>query len=375
MDYDRPQGGSSRPLESFAKRFSEQEGRYRRAYPTYVARGPLGGEERCPRGGVIEVVVKPAMGRFVVGRVSFGAGILRGMVGKRRVAHLVFNPAAGGGRAAARRAGISAYLEGWEVEVVWHVTEGPGHAGSIVSGLPDEALVVAVGGDGTVHEVAAACVGTGRVMGVLPVGSGNDYVKALGVGTGLGRALEVIVGGVVRVVDAGEVNGVRFNNGLGIGFDAEVAAGVAEAPGYLGGFGGYLWSVGRLLWGFECHEARLKFGGEEEIPAETILVAVALGTTYGARFRLAPYSNLEDGMFDVVWSEEVSRAEVLRLIPAVLRGSHLGHPKIHFTRTAEIEVSLEKPAPAHVDGEMLSPTRGFRARVLPKALRVLAPGP
>jgi diacylglycerol kinase (ATP) len=294
------------------------------------------------------------------------------MTDEWRVAHLVFNPAAGRGRAAIRRRDISAYLKGWGVRVRWHVTEGPGHAGWIVSELPDGALVVAVGGDGTVHEVAATCVGTGRVMGVLPVGSGNDYVKALGIGTDLGRALKVVVGGVVRSVDTGEVNGVRFNNGLGIGFDAEVAEGAARAPMFLGGFGGYLWSVGRLLWGFKCHEARLKLGGEE-IQIKTILVAVALGTTYGARFRLAPGSSLVDGAFDVVWSEEVSRAEVLSLIPAVLRGTHLGHPKIHFARTAKVEVSLEKPTSAHVDGEMLSPTRNFRAQVLPGSLRVLAP--
>ena len=269
---------------------------------------------------------------------------------------------------------ISAYLEERGVGVEWHATEGPGHAGKIVSGLPDGTLVVAVGGDGTVHEVAAACVGTRRVMGILPVGSGNDYVKALGVGTNLERALETIVGGVVQAVDAGEVNGVRFNNGLGIGFDAEVAAGVARAPAYFGGFGGYLWSVGRLLWSMKCHEARLKLGGEE-IPVETILVAVALGTTYGARFRLAPESNLEDGVFDIVWSEEISRAEVLRLIPSVLRGTHLGHPKIHFARAAELKVSLKEPSPAHVDGEMLPLTRDFRVRVLPRSLHVLSPQP
>ena len=272
-----------------------------------------------------------------------------------------------------RRKDISAYLEGQGVEVTWHVTESPGHAEHIVSRLPDETLIVAVGGDGTVHEVAAACVDTRRVMGILPAGSGNDYVKALGIGTNLGRALEVIARGTVRVVDAGEVNGVRFNNGLGIGFDAEVAAGVADAPAYLGGFGGYLWSLGRLLWGFECHKARLKLGSGVETTAETILVAAALGTTYGARFKLAPASSLDDGAFDVVWSEEVSRTEILRLIPAVLRGTHLTHPKIHFARTAEIEVLLETPTPAHVDGEMLFQTRNFRARVLPNSLHVLAP--
>jgi len=290
-----------------------------------------------------------------------------------REAHLVLNPAADRGRAGWRRAFVSRFLEERGMKAIWHATRGPGDAGHIVGGLPDEALAVAVGGDGTVHEVAAACVGRDLTLGVLPVGSGNDYVKALGIGTELERALEVLAAGKVRVVDAGEVNGILFNNGLGVGFDAEVAAGVAQAPAYLGGTGRYLWSVGRLLWGFRCHEATLRLDGGEVVEAETILVAVALGTTSGARFRLAPEARLDDGLFDVVWSEELSRAEVLRLIPAALGGTLLRHPKVHLARAREVEVELAKEVPAHVDGEILVPTRAFRARVLPGALRVAAP--
>ena len=230
------------------------------------------------------------------------------------VAHLVLNPSAGGGRARRHRSLVSSYLEEHGLDVVWHVTDAVGHAKAIVGALPEGAFVVAVGGDGTVHEVAAACVGTDRVMGVLPAGSGNDYVKALGVGTDLRRALGVLIHGKERVVDAGEVNGILFNNGLGIGFDAEVAAGVALAPRYLGGTGRYLWSVGQLLWGFRCHEARLILDGEA-VEAKTILVAVALGTTYGSLFRLAPGARLGDGLFDMVWSEEVNRAEVFGSCP------------------------------------------------------------
>ncbi|MDQ3913340.1 MAG: diacylglycerol kinase family lipid kinase, partial [Actinomycetota bacterium] len=149
---------------------------------------------------------------------------------EQHIAHLILNPAAGRGRSAVHQKDIETYLKGRGIEAVWHVTEESGHAGQIASGLPNEALVVAVGGDGTVHEVAAACMETRRTMGVLPAGSGNDYVKALGIGTGLERALEVLVEGKVRMVDMGEVNGILFNNGLGIGFDAEVAGGVKEAP-------------------------------------------------------------------------------------------------------------------------------------------------
>ena len=291
-----------------------------------------------------------------------------------REAHLIHNPVANRGRSGGRRGLVSRFLQERGIAAIWHVTRGPGDAERIVGGLPEGELVVAMGGDGTVHEVAAACVGRDLVMGVLPVGSGNDYVKALGVGADLGRALDVLVGGKVRAMDAGEVNGVRFNNGLGIGFDAEVAAGVAKAPARLGGTGRYMWSVGRLLWGFRCHEAVLRLDGGKAIETRTILVAVALGTTYGARFRLAPEARLDDGLFDVVWSEEVNRAEVLlRLVPAALGGTLLKHPKVHLARAREVGIELTEEIPAHVDGEILEPTRVFRARVLPGALRVLAP--
>jgi diacylglycerol kinase (ATP) len=285
---------------------------------------------------------------------------------------LVLNPSAGKGRAGGLLAFVSRFLEERGLRPVWHVTQRPGHAGDIVRGLPEERCVVAVGGDGTVHEVAAACAGTGRTMGVLPAGSGNDYVKAIGVGTSIRRALEVLVGGEIRVVDTAEVNGVPFNNGLGIGFDAEVAAGVAEAPAYLGGTGRYLWSVGRLLRDFRCHEARLTLDGRV-VEVKTILVAVAIGTTYGSLFRLAPEAVLDDGLFDVVWSEEVDRAEVLRLIPAALKGTLSKRRKVHTARAREVEVALSEEVPAHVDGEMLVGTCRFKARVLPAALRVVAP--
>jgi diacylglycerol kinase (ATP) len=292
----------------------------------------------------------------------------------RRVVHLVFNPMADRGRAEARRRSISSFLEKQqEFEPVWHVTRARGHAYRIVEGLPEDVLVAAVGGDGTVHEVAAACMNTGRVMGVLPVGSGNCYVKALGVGTNLERALEILLRGKTRVVDAGEVNGVRFNDGLGIGFDAEVAALVTDAPRYLGGFGRYLWSVLRLLPSFHCREVALKLDGGDVVESRTVLVAVALGPTYGGRFKLAPASRLDDGLFDVVWSEELGRAESAKLIPAVLRGSHLKHPKINFARAREVELLFPEAAPAHVEGELLEPAQTFRARVLPEALQVVGP--
>lgn len=308
-----------------------------------------------------------------IGRLMMEDGILRGMTIRGERAYLILNPTANKGRAAGSRERISRFLNARGIEAVWHITKEPGHAARVVEGLPDGAVAVAVGGDGTVREIAAACAGTDRVLGILPVGSGNDYVKALGIGTKLEGALEALANGRVRSVDTGEANGVKFNNGLGIGFDAQVAAGVAEAPAFLGGFGRYMWSVGRLLWGFRCHDAVLRLDDEKVVEARTILVAAALGTTYGARFRLAPKAKLDDGLFDVIWSEEVNRAEVLRLIPSAFGDNLMEHPKVHLARASELEVTMREVVPAHVDGEMLEPTREFRARVLPGALKVVAP--
>lgn len=291
----------------------------------------------------------------------------------RRKTHLILNPVANKGRAGRMVGDISNFLGGFGLSPEWHVTDAPGDAARIVRELPENEVVVAVGGDGTVHEVASACVGTERVMGIIPAGSGNDYVKALGVGSDIRRALEVIAAGDVRVVDAGEVNGVHFNNGLGVGFDAEVAAGVKIAPSHLGGTGRYMWSVGRLLWGFQCHEATLTLDGGKAIEAKTILVAAALGTTYGAMFKLAPESKLDDGLFDVVWSEKISRLDVMRILPSALAGTIMRHGEVHMKRAKKLEVKMAEAVPAHVDGEILAPTRDFEARVLPGALRVLAP--
>jgi diacylglycerol kinase family enzyme len=117
----------------------------------------------------------------------------------------------------------------------------------------------------------------------------------------------------------------------------------------------------------------LSLGRSGEFHAKTALVAVTLGTTIGGGFRISPHARLDDGLFDVVWTEELSLAEVAGLIPALLRGAHLSHPKVHFARASEVEVALADPAPAHVDGELLPRDATFKARVLPGALRVLVP--
>ena len=143
------------------------------------------------------VIVNPAAGRGKVGRLS--GAILK----------------------AARAEGARAFL-----------TEGPGHATELAQRAPEGARVVAVGGDGTVHEVLKGLAGTGKVLGVVPIGSGNDFARMLGLlGLPWPQALELALHAPEEAVDLGWVNGEPFGASLGIGFDALVAT-VTQLTGY-----------------------------------------------------------------------------------------------------------------------------------------------
>ena len=161
-------------------------------------------------------------------------------------------------------------------------------------------------------------------------------------------------------MDAGEVNGAPFNNGLGgEGFDAVRGRG-SRSAGLPRGNGEIPVGVGRLLWGFPRGRARARWRGHR---AETILVAVALGTTYGSMFRLAPEARLDDGLFGVVWSrgDQPGRGP-----PAHTGGARRAlprHAKVHLARAREVEVEECRPTSM---ARSSAPARAFRARVLPE---------
>ena len=168
---------------------------------------------------------------------------------------------------------------------VWHVTEGPGHARSIVRGLPEGASVVAVGGDGTVHEVAAACAGTGRIMGVLPAGSGNDYVKAH-------RRVARISGGRWKCSSGGEsVSWIQRrsmeSHSTTVSVSASTPRSLLASLRRLRISGGQDGTCGRSggCSGTSVATRPGSSSADEVIEARTILVAVAIGTTYGSMFQ------------------------------------------------------------------------------------------
>ena len=288
--------------------------------------------------------------------------------------HLIHNPVAGRGRGRRTAERVRAALEARGRSARVWTTERPGQATDLAEALPQDAAIVAIGGDGTVHEVAAACLDTDRTVGIVPSGSGDDFAHALGIPRkGLDLAVDALLAGRVRTVDTGVCNGVPFVNAAGVGFDAEVGRRVTEAPWPLSGLGAYLWSVGVCLRDLRSAEVRLEVDGELRYEGPSLLVSTQNGPRTGGSFRFAPSARIDDGRLEVVLAKRLGRAAVPVLLPKLMAGRHLSDPRVASYSGTEIAMTWSEPRTWHTEGEIHPPCDRFELAVRPRSLRVFAP--
>ncbi len=294
----------------------------------------------------------------------------------RRVA-LVVNPRAGRGAGGRLCPGVRANFEARGIGCRVLHTAFPGHAIELVR----EALqagnecVAVLGGDGTINEAVNGYLGAardGQALAFIPAGTGNDFAKMLGLGAGWRAACERIARGDRRRVDAGRCNGRFFANGIGAGFDAQVAL---EANGirWLRGNAVYGAALARTLcFRYSAPRVRIAHDGGSYDGAITMLAA-ANGETYGGAFRLAPGADIADGRLDLMVAGRLSRAGILGFIPHAIRGTHVGRKGITFLRTRRVAVEADEPLVVHADGEIIErAARRLDIEVLPGALLVAA---
>jgi len=292
----------------------------------------------------------------------------------RRI-HLIVNPRAGRGAAQRLAPAVLARLCGCGLACEARATRAPGDA----SRLTSEALragaecVAVLGGDGTLNEAVNGYIGVardGQALAVIPAGTGNDFAKMLGAGGDWRAACERIATGASRRVDAGRCNGRYFANGIGAGFDAQVAL-EANTLGWLRGNAVYGAAVAKtLLLRYATPHARITHdGGVHE--GRITMLAAANGRTYGGAFRIAPGADVADGLLELMVAERLSRAGIIGFIPHVLRGTHVGRRGVMLVRTRRLTVETEQPLPVHADGEIIdrAATR-LDIEVLPGALLV-----
>ena len=295
--------------------------------------------------------------------------------GLPHLTHLVVNPAAGRGAARRLKDRVARAFqnEGWSVEAV--ETTGPGHGATLAAEFSRAGAtrVVAVGGDGIVHEVANGLLAAGgeAALGVVPAGSGNDFAKLLGVYRHEPeQAARRIAAATVRRFDAGRVGDEYFVNTLGFGFGPEVVRIRDGMPG-LKGFLSYLVPVLKAFAGFVPPVLEIR-AGELMTKGPVMMVEVCNGTTAGGSYRFAPDADPADGALDVCVIERVRLARFLLALPRVMKGTHGGMREVRLIRAREITIRGHAPLVMHLDGELRMPgTNECTVTVEPARLPVL----
>jgi diacylglycerol kinase (ATP) len=315
----------------------------------------------------------------------------------------VLNPAAGNGSAARRRPALDAAVRASGLDAEVHVTAGPDDVERLARRLAATFdAVVAVGGDGTIHDVANALAGTDTLFGALPVGTGNDFARALGMPSGVEAGVRAIATSTPRLVDVGVARWEHagpdgalvtrerlFANCLGAGFDARAAADAARSK-WLGGRAAYVAAVLRTLWAWRAPQVEVEVAigaarrgadgspaGEDEVVfrGPLFLCEIGNGQAVGGGFRLTPDARIDDGLLDVCVARHMPTARALRILPTAFAGAHVRFPEVSMYRTARVTVRVVGGAlPVQADGEAASAdARTLEAEVWPGALRVLAP--
>jgi len=289
---------------------------------------------------------------------------------------LIVNLIAGHGRCKELFPKIRAELDRRGVDYELHFTNEPLEATDVAK-MGIEAgfsRIIAMGGDGTVNEVANGLNGVDATLCVIPAGNGNDFVRTIGIPSDPIHALDVLGSGVERTIDLGLVADDRcVINGLGIGIDAQVARDVLEMD-RLRGVPAYLTAAVKEVFRFKAFPIVLTVA-DWKLELECLSLGIANGPFCGGGFKLAPRAEVDDGRIDIAAVGDFPRVERLIRLPQARAGKHLSLSRVHYRQVERVTVSSPAKLVAHIDGEPYQlPREPFDVAVLPRALRVLVPG-
>lgn len=290
-----------------------------------------------------------------------------------RRACLIVNPNSGASR---RRRLLRESLARWAEEAGLQAeiraTGWQGHASEIARDVgADFDCVVAVGGDGTVNEVACGAIESGATIGIVPGGSGNGLARHLRIPMNPREAMRVLATGAVRTIDTGTANGHRFVNAMGVGFDAEIARRFNQMP--TRGFSQY---VKIAVSAFLSHKPALysiaTADGERRLRA--FLISVANSDQLGNHARIAPRARVDDGVLDLVALDPANLFSSAGMAVRLFTGSldrAAGVTRLAGTR---FEIRRAGDGVIHVDGETRTTGPAIEVEVRPASLRVIVPG-
>jgi diacylglycerol kinase (ATP) len=286
----------------------------------------------------------------------------------------IFNPASNRSRSNHVLDLIYEYIKFHQLNARVHVLDPQERIADVAARMSHRyEVVVGCGGDGTVRATAEGLLGTDATMGILPVGSGNDFVKSLGIPDSIESALEILRTGKVRHIDVGVVNGHIFVNTLGIGFDGETNRRTQECE-WLKGSPMYIWAALKSNFAFKPQGYRIHINGEV-IEQDFLMITTANGKIEGGHFLIAPQADPSDGLLNVVTLDPIPPYILPFHLLRFMNGSHLSLKQVrcHTTKSLIIEQLQSQPVPAHADGEQIELTFPLQIQIQSSVISVLVP--
>lgn len=251
-------------------------------------------------------------------------------------------------------------------------TEGPRHATILAEGALARGceLVVAIGGDGTMNEVASALVGTGAALGLIPCGSGNGLGRHLGIpGPGRG-AFQTLLKGEPRTIDTGLANGIPFFNAMGVGLDAEISHRFNRLTRR--GFSAYLRTTFKVFFGFRAQTYTIR-SADGSVRTRAFIISITNSDQYGNDCFIAPGAQVDDGRLDVTVLKTLDVFNAVPLIVRLFTGSIDGSPSIRRMRGTEFTIERTAGGLLHTDGETHLAGPVISVSVRPNSLHVMVP--
>lgn len=285
---------------------------------------------------------------------------------------LIVNPSSGNGRGGSILPEVEAELDKRHLSFRTVITRDLDHG---VTEALDAAeageIPVILSGDGLIGQAGGALARGETPMGIIPGGRGNDLARVLGIPDDPRGAVELLARGTLRAIDVGEVNGRRFLGIASVGFDSE-ANRLANETRLVRGNLVYAYAALRTLVAWK-HAAFTAVLDGEAVEHTGYSISIANNKAFGGGMMIAPDAELDDGLFDVVFTGPVGKWRFLANLPKVFKGTHVREDEVTVRRAARVEVRADRPFQVYCDGEHLTDLPA-ELRVLPGALRVIAPG-
>ncbi len=252
-------------------------------------------------------------------------------------------------------------------------TKAAGHAEELARRAAEEGFeeVIAVGGDGTVNEVARALLGTNTALGIVPKGSGNGLARSLGIAMNSEEAIRQLSTGRRICIDSCTMDGRPFFCTCGMGFDAAVSHAFAEASSR--GPVTYFRTMIEEYRGFQAENYHITLDGERSFDTEAFVLVAANATQYGNNAYIAPEADLADGFLDLALIRPFPGIEAAFVLGDLMLGRLPNNKYYHAERARELIIERPSPGVIHLDGEPCHAGERVEVRLIPQSLHVIIP--